>query len=199
MLKHGYIERHYDKSYKLLGKPARYYLTTKSIKLLKDQEGVSEKVLHARYKDASVSEDFIQRSLDIFKTALFIRSHYPDKRIIFTRYELAKYDYFPIPHPDLYVKKVNDDTLGPKAYFLEMVGNDHFFITKKRINQYIDHLETGEWPHQEYPQVIFIVQTKGQKKRLREYIEDLVINGHMDENEPEFKVIDNLDMLTNRE
>src|ERR1035437_4774466 len=76
--KSGYVGRRYEESYKLLGKGARYYLTPQSIKLLRQVEGVNEGVLHARYKDKHSTESFVTSTLEAFKTALEIRSNYPD-------------------------------------------------------------------------------------------------------------------------
>jgi hypothetical protein len=183
LLTSNYTGRHYEKSYKLLGKGARYYLTAKSLKLLRDQEGLNERVLHGRYKDKSAAEGFIESSLEVFKTALAIRSQYPDTFTIFTQYELADYSYFPRPLPSLYIKRNEPVTTKPNAYFIELVGDTQFFVITKRISQYIEHYESGEWVRGAYPEIIFRVNTLTLKKRIDEYVENLVENGYIDEEE----------------
>lgn len=183
LLKSDYIGRHYEKSYKLLGKGARYYLTAQSLKLLRDQEGLNERVLHGRYKDKSAAEGFIEGSLEVFKTALNIRSQYPDTFTIFTQYELADYSYFPRPLPSLYLKRNEPVITKPNAYFIEPVGDTQFFVIAKRIGQYIEHYESGEWVRGAYPQIIFKVNTLTLKKRIDEYVENLIENGYIDEDE----------------
>lgn len=183
LLKSNYIGRHYEKSYKLLGKGARYYLTAQSLKLLRDQEGLNERVLHGRYKDKSATEALIESSLEVFKTALEVRSLYPDTFTIFTQYELADYSYFPRPLPSLYLKRNELVATKPSTYFIELVGDTQFFVITKRIGQYIEHYESGEWVRGAYPQIIFRVNTIALKKRIDEYIENLIENGYIDEDE----------------
>jgi hypothetical protein len=195
LLKSDFIGRHYEKSYKLLGKGARYYLTAKSLKLLRDQEGLNERVLHGRYKDKSAAEGFIESSLGVFKTALAIRSQYPDTFTIFTQYELADYSYFPRPLPSLYLKRNEPVATKPNAYFIELVGDTQFFVITKRISQYIEHYESGEWVRGAYPQIIFRVNSLVLKKRIDEYLEAIVENGYVDDEELNFRSIRSLDQL----
>lgn len=183
LYKSGYIGRHYDKSYKLLGKGARYFLTAQSIKVLKDQEGLNERVLHARYKDKSATQSLIESSLEVFKTALDIRTNYPEIFTIFTQYELADYSYFPRPLPELYIRRNETDSTKPNEYFIEIVGDTQFFVVKKQIDQYIEHYEEGEWQGRAYPQVIFQTRNMSLRRKVAEYIDSLIENGYIDEDE----------------
>lgn len=183
LYKSGYIGRHYEKSYKLLGKGARYFLTAQSIKLLKDQEGLNERVLHARYKDKSATQSLIDSSLGVFKTALDIRTNYPEIFTIFTQYELADYSYFPRPLPELYIRRNESDPTKSNEYFIELVGDTQFFVVKKQIDQYIEHYEEGSWIKSKYPEIIFVITRSSLKKKVEEYIESLIENGYIDEDE----------------
>ena len=183
LLKSGYIGRHYEKSYKLLGKGARYLLTAQSIKLLKDQEGLNERVLHARYKDKSATQSLIDSSLAVFKTALEIRTNYPEIFTIFTQYELANYSYFPRPLPDLYIRRNELDPTQTSEYFVVLVGDTQFFVVKKQIDRYITHYDEGEWRGRAYPQVILQTSNASLRKRVAEYIESLINSGYIDEDE----------------
>ncbi len=195
LFKAGYIGRHYDSSYKLLGKAARYYLATQSIKWLAGQAGLNDRVLRARYKDKSATEGFIDSSLQTFTVALAIRSQYPQTFTIFTQYELADYDYFPRPLPSLYLKRTEPGQAKPNAYFIEIIGDMQFFVITKRLTQYIEHVESGEWPGGAYPQIIFKVNTPTLKKRLAAYIETLIENGSFDEDEVIFRSVVSLAQL----
>ena len=186
LLKSGYIGRHYEKSYKLLGKGARYFLTAQSIKLLKDQEGLNERVLHARYKDKSATQSLIESSLEIFKTALDIRTNYPEIFTIFTQYELADYFYFPRPLPQLYIRRNDPSPAKINEYFIEIVGDTQFFVVKKQIDKYIEHYEEESWIKTKYPDIFFIISKLSLKKKIDEYLESLIENGYIDEDEIRF-------------
>jgi len=181
LYKNGYIGRRYDSSYKLQGKGARYYLTSQSLKLLKQEEGVNERVLHARYKDKHSTESFVSGALEAFKMALEIRSAYPDTFMIFSQYELANYSQFPRPLPALYLKRNEHSPDKPNEYFIEILGDSPFFVAKKLIGQYIEHYESGEWGEGTYPHIVLQTNNTGLRKRVDECVTSLIESGFIDE------------------
>jgi len=183
LYKNGYIGRRYDSSYKLQGKSARYYLASKSLKLLKQEEGVNERVLHARYKDKHSTESFVLGALEAFKTALEIRSAYPDTFMIFSQYELANYSQFPRPLPTFYLKRNAHSPDKPNEYFIELLGDSQFFVVKKLIDRYVEQYEEGEWQGGIYPNVLLQTSNTNLRKRVAEYIDSLIENGYIDEDE----------------
>jgi len=189
MLKKELIARRYDQSYKLLGKGARYYLTPRSLKILKQVDGINEGVLHARYKDKHSTESFVTSTLEAFKTALEIRSTYPDVFMIFSQYELANYEQFPRPLPALYLKRIERSQDKPNEYFVEVLVDKPFFVIKKLINQYIENSEEDEWQGGVYPKLILQTSNASLRKKVADYIESLIENGYIDEDEPSVSVI----------
>lgn len=194
--KSGYIGRHYDKSYKLLGKGARYFLAAQSIKVLKDQEGLNERVLHARYKDKSANQSLIDSSLGVFKTALDMRTNYPEMFTIFTQYELANYSQFPRPLPSLYLKRIETDQDKPNEYFVEIIDDSPFFVVKKLIDRYVEYYEEGEWQGGAYPQLILQISNASLRKKIAEHVESLIENGYIDEDELRIRVVLASDLAT---
>jgi len=85
----GFIGKHYDSSYKLQGRQATYYLLPKAIRELKARYSFDESVLRAYLRNASLSESFINHHLDIVKAYINLKTLYPNKFQIFTKYELA--------------------------------------------------------------------------------------------------------------
>lgn len=182
LLERKIIARHYNSTYKLLGKPASYYLSGEGMRILKDK-GLSERVLHARYKDSHSSELFMQHTLGVFKMALDIRKSFPDRFTIFSQYELSEHDYFPHPLPNMYLKRINDDTTMANEYFIDLIGDTQFFVVKKQIDGYIEHYESSEWQGHNYPTILLIISSKGLQRRVKEYIESLIDNGYLDKDE----------------
>jgi hypothetical protein len=61
-----YIGRRYDKSYKLLNKPASYFMLPKGFAVLRGMDGISNNTLKNMYKDAQATDGFVERSLTSF-------------------------------------------------------------------------------------------------------------------------------------
>ncbi len=169
----GFIAKRYDKSYKLKGKPAAYYLLPKGARALqtelplKDDEPVNLKRI---YKDKEVSESFIQHCLNIFDIYLALKALYSDKFSYFTKSQLnyKKYDYFPTPLPDVYIKLKT--SRGNKHFFLDIFEDAQpFFVQIRRIKRYLDYAGGGDWGERGggLPTILLVVESKSIHKRLR--------------------------------
>lgn len=167
------IAKRYDKSYKLKGKPAAYYLLSKGARTLqtelplKDDEPVNLKRI---YKDKDVSEGFIAHSLNILSVHLRLRELYGDKLNYFTKSQLGyhKYDFFPSPLPDAHIKLKTSK--GNKRFFLDVFeDNQPFFVLIRRIKKYFDYAGSGEWGDRGggLPIILLVVENKSVHKRLR--------------------------------
>ncbi|GAC1390926.1 MAG: hypothetical protein NVSMB46_01770 [Candidatus Saccharimonadales bacterium] len=183
----GYVDRHYDSSYKLLHKPAQYYLTPKALRLLRDQDNYNEAVLHSFYKNKSVSQEFIAHTLEVFRIYVAIRTTTHDLRI-YTKYEmneLQENDDFPHMKPDLYVKSLRP-TVNAHSYFIDVVINVPLFLIKKRIKSYVEHYESGEWTNERYPTVVLICGKVNLLPVLQTYIERLRDDHYLEDDELKF-------------
>ena len=180
----GYIDSKYSRSYKLLGKGARYYLSAKGIKYLKQEKGINHDVLHSMYKNKSVSETFIDHNLDVFSALLSLRSQYPDTFTFFTKYEIAGYDYFPKPAPDLYLKRSSPETNSTNHYLLDIFSDSQFFVIKKRFDIYLEHFETGDWESVNksvYPTLLFVCPNARLEDRLNKHMERILDSAGIDD------------------
>ena len=167
LLEQGFINKRYDSSYKLRGRPAAYYLTPAGARaLMSSREEVAVNI-KSIYKDASVSEQFIDTCLEIFAIRNQLKAQYGDELRFFTKTSLnyEDYDYFPKPLPAAYFR------LGTgKQFFLEVFREDEpRFVVKRRVAQYVDYYETGEWDDTEtdFPIIVFICGSKS----LKEYVQ----------------------------
>ena len=205
LLQKGLIARRYDKSYKLLGKGARYFLTPNASKLLKPEPNINERVLHARYKDKTVGESFVEQAIEIMTNCLDIRSSYPDTFTIFSKAETTGHDFLPESLPDLYLRRntkseeVEDETNRPSDYFIDIISDNLFFIIKKRINQYFDHYESGEWGSDNYPTVLLICQNKNAVQKANKYIQTTLDDKYLYDYELPIKAIQKNELISNIE
>jgi len=60
LVKHHYIAKQYSPTDKIDRKPALYYLATKGLAVLKQDNGFDPRLLHAYYKNTSLSDTYKQ-------------------------------------------------------------------------------------------------------------------------------------------
>lgn len=167
LLDQEYIGRHYEPSYRLLGKHASYFLQPKGIKALKQLDDMyDESVLHNIYKDKSASEQFINHNLAIFNAYCELKAKYGENLRFFTKSQLTNYSYFPKHLPDAYARIQTD---GGSQYFINVLETHRpFFISTRKVKHYIEYSETGEWEDTgtSLPTAVFLCDTETLQKRL---------------------------------
>lgn len=167
----GYIAKRYDKSYKLKGKPAAYYLLPKGARALirlddrEEDEPINVKRI---YKDKDVSEGFIQHCLNLLSAYLALDTLYGNRLDFFTKSDLKyeKYEFYPQPLPDAHIRLKTSE--GKKEFFLDIFeDNQPFFVLIRRIKKYLEYTGSGDWPEETLPTILMIVENKSVHKRLR--------------------------------
>ena len=165
----GYIGKHYDKSYKLAGRAAEYFLTPKGARQL-PADSTNEWALKALYKNKTISPDFIAHCLNVTDTVLTLESIYGDKLRLFTKSDLVAYDYFPTWKPDLFLSfKSQTKQEEPRRYFLDIWDDTApFFVSVRKARMYLTYAEEGDWPTDEHamPTVLAICQDAKMQKKL---------------------------------
>lgn len=170
----GYVAKRYDKSYKLKGKPAAYYLLPKGARVLiaagdpNPDEPINVKRI---YKDKDVSEGFIQHCLNLLGVFLVFDTLYGDRLDFFTKSDLSyeQYEYYPQPLPDAHVRLKTSS--GTKEFFLDIFEDSQpFFVLIRRIKKYLEYSSSGEWSGDELPTILIVVENKSVHKRLRKRI-----------------------------
>jgi hypothetical protein len=179
-----YIAKRYLKTYKLQGKGARYFLAIKAIKLMRDEHDMDKTVLHAMYKNKTVSEAFVDHHLDIFAAFMRISANYPKTFSVYTKYELGGLHYFPAPAPDLYLSRVNALERSSSNYLLDIFTDTQFFVIKKRFEQYLEHFESGDWEGDqktEYPTILIACPDARTEQKLQTHIAKLLDSAGIDD------------------
>ena len=168
----GYINKRYEPSYKLAGRAAEYFLAPKGARSL-PADSVNEWALKSLYKNKTLSQDFVQHCLNLADLALRLQAIYGDKLRLFTRSDMAAFDYFPSWTPDLFLSlKPRTKHEPPRRYFLDLWDETQpFFVSVRKARNYITYAEEGDWPSDEYtlPTVLAVCQdSKIQKKFTRQ-------------------------------
>ena len=169
----GFIGKHYDKTYKLAGRAAEYFLTPKGARAL-PADSVNEWAVKSLYKNKTVSPEFIAHCLNVADIALQLQAIYGDKLGLFTKSYMAAYDYFPSWPPDLFLSlKPLTKREAPRRYFLDVWDNTTpFFVSVRKARNYITYAEDGDWPSDEYamPTVLAICQDDKIRQKLSRQI-----------------------------
>jgi DNA-binding HxlR family transcriptional regulator len=166
----GFIGKHYDKSYKLPGRAAEYFLTPKGARQL-PADSVNEWALKSLYKNKTVSPDFITHCLNVADTALQLQAIYGDKLGLFTKSHMAAYDYFPSWTPDLFLNLKAGSTR--RRYFLDVLDDTKpFFVGVRKVHNYINYAADNDWPDEagRLPTVLAICKDDQTQKKLNKQI-----------------------------
>lgn len=169
-----YISRNYDSSYKLLHKPATYFIASKGIRFLYSQAtelDLNKKVLNLMYKDKNTAESYTARCLTLFRIYLTFRKIYGHNLNFSTKSELNEYDHFLRPRPDAYLTLEGKHKATPDCFLEFMISNDvPFFAHARRIASYVRHFNSGSWQTAtgtEYPRLLLVCDTPDLERRVK--------------------------------
>lgn len=172
LLEQGYINRIYEPSYRLAHKHASFYLSSAGAKILKDIPGnsYSPRVLANIKRLRHPSDKFIEHALGVFEACNQIKGQIGDRVRLFTKSELADFDYFPEPRPDAFIRLKTKD--GEQQYLLEYVeSSTPFRVILGKIKSYIKYSDDGEWEvtNSPLPPILLVCDTPQLEKRVQKY------------------------------
>ena len=180
----GYLGIKYNKNYRLMNKSARYYLTPQAVKYLRQSEfSLNKDILDSRLREKSKSSDFVDYQVAVYAAYMDVKQVLGENVIVRTASELAVIEGVIKPYPALYVKNKN------AHFFVELTGDQHLFLVKKRIRKYIEHYESDDWSWNSYPSVRIVRRLKGDRAKLEAYIEEKMDDNYLDEGDITFEVV----------
>lgn len=146
----GFLAKRYDKSYKLAGRPAEYYITPRGARELeKIQSGmVNDRASKLLYKNSTVSQQFLTHCIVVTDVAQTIGRAYSDKFSVklFTKTYIAVLDGYPAWGPDLDMQLSYLDGTQSQSYFIDVWdGTKPFFVCVRKAINYVNFVEDGEW------------------------------------------------------
>ena len=171
LVKHGFVAKRYDKSLRLQGLPAAYYLTPKGLKTLQSLDAwnyITEATIRSSYRDKNISQSFINHTLDVYSyTNMLVKTYSTLK--VFTRRDMSRYSYFPNNPPDAFLSLKTGDETTPKRFFFDFISDDTpRSVIAKRITQYMQFFSDGEWDatNSQIPILLFLTTKPAIKKHL---------------------------------
>ena len=179
----GYLAKRIDKNIAFQNKGARYYLAPEGLKVLRDTKTLSEKALHAMYKNKTVAEEFVVHHIATIKVYLKLRDSYPGLFYLFTRSELFDYDELPEPKPDIYLNSIASGK-DSKEFILYIYSDKQLYVIKKDFDSILEHFDSGDWEggdSADYPTVLMVCADSRVEDRVRQYIDTKLDNAGIDE------------------
>ncbi len=182
------IGKRYDKSYKLAGRPAEYFITPKGARALEAAQPSMTNAWTTKslYKNKTVSEDFVRHCVTIRDTAeYFIALHGAQeakKLRPITKTYMVQYDNYPAWSPDLYLQYQTTKTTT-RHYFLDIWdGTKPFFVAVRKTQNYVKFKEEGEWLEDTpFPAVLAICADKHTQKKLNRQMKRILSDAWDDE------------------
>lgn len=187
----GYLGKIHDKSYRLLNKSARYFLTPQALVYLRDLEDgkLDKSLLQNRRHDDRKSQVFIDQQVAIHTAYTELAGRFGAENV-FVAYDLTRIEGIVRPLPGLYIK-VPDR----RHFFVEQVDGQHLFLAKKRIRKYIENYDNNEWEWDTYPDVYFVCSNANDRSRLKKYTEEQMDNSYLDDKDFTFHIISRVDQI----
>jgi hypothetical protein len=190
--KAGYLEKIYEKSYRLLNKSARYFLTQQALTLLRSQADIQldEAMWKSRKSDGRKTPDFIDLQVALHAAYNDLIARFGDKIAIDTALQLHGTEGIIKPLPGLLVTPKRG-----KQFFVEIADNQHLFFIRKRIRKYIENYESNDWEWDTYPDVYFIRSSASDRTRLRKFIEQLMDDNYLDDDDFTFNIVSGVNQI----
>lgn len=168
----GFIGKRYDKSYKLAGRSAEYFITPKGARQLeKAKPGTTNTwATKSLYKNKTVSNDFLKHCIAVAETAQQLRAIYGDgsKLETATKSYMAQYSYYPAWTPDLHLEIPGKGETPTKHYFLDIWDDTKpFFVSVRKTRNYVNFKDSDDWQEDEqYPAILAICENQYTQKKL---------------------------------
>jgi len=176
LLDKTYLMKRSDNNKDFSNRGTRYGLAPEAFKVLQEH-GFQKELFHAMYSNKRVTEGFIDHLIDTIRVYLYINTTCPETFEIFTRTELASYEAFPCPRPDLYIR--HNETNA--EYFLDLFHDAPPKNARKRLDELIEHYDQEGWEQDSYPTLLFVLADDRTEGYFTDYAKKVLDNTGMED------------------
>lgn len=184
LLDQHYLGSYFKPSFTIHGRGPTYYLAPKALTYLRDNFQLNEQVLHAMYKNKTVSQSFIDHNLAVARVFQAIQESYPNRFHIFTKAETVQFDHFPDPRPDLFLSRIDSDDNKPNEYFINIFTDTLFYGIKLRFDKLLEHYDEADWDSGSdtpYPTILMVCSDSRVEANLQAHIAKKLENAGIEE------------------
>lgn len=166
-----YIGRRYDKSYKMMNKPASYFMLPKGFAVLRGMDGISNDALKNMYKDAGATEAFVERNLAIFSIYNKLEGIFGQRFDMFSKNELTGMEDMPETLPDGLIRlKTSDSSRAKERLFFVHYAEERqpLFAISNVITKQLEYGDSEDWQELfgKPPSVILMCDTTALERHL---------------------------------
>ncbi|MFZ1250580.1 MAG: hypothetical protein WAR37_04005 [Candidatus Microsaccharimonas sp.] len=170
--KYGVIATRYDKSYKLAGREAEYYVTPKGVRALNDAGvvDITDKGLQTAYRDKTVTDSYLRQLILLFTLRNQLCAVYPELQF-FTARDIQDLDYFPKKRPTAFISLKTDK--GIKRFFVEYIPmQTSVSIIKGKLKRFTVYYEEDGWSVTDtpFPTILYICEDGMTEQGVRWHI-----------------------------
>jgi hypothetical protein len=181
-----FIGKRYDKSYKLMNRPASYFMLPKGFAAIKGMDGISNNVLKNMYKDVKATDSFIERNLIIFDLYNKLESIYGQLFDMYSKSELTGMKDMPEVLPDGLIQLKTSDSPRAKerCFFIYYVKERQPLLAISNvITKQLEYGDSEDWSElfAKPPAIILICDSSTLERRLHRQagrVEDEAAKGH---------------------
>ena len=181
----GLIGKRYDKSYKLAGRPAEYFITPAGARALeKASLGTTNQwATKSLYKNKMVSDAFLKHCIAVTDINLQLSAIYGDKLQRFGKSYMAQYNNYPEWTPDTHLRLDAKSDYGARHYFVDVWdGTKPFFVTVRKTRNYVNFKESGDWLEDTpFPAILAICEDNYTQKKLNRQMKRILSDTWDDE------------------
>ena len=183
----GLIGKRYDKSYKLAGRSAEYFITPKGARALEKAKPESTNTWTTKglYKNKTVSDGFLKHCISVTETAQRLRAIYGDskKLHILPKSYMAQLNYYPSWTPDLHIEIPGKGETPTKHYFVDVWdGTKPFFVSVRKTRNYVNFKDSGDWQEDEpYLAILAICEDERTQQNLNRQMKHILDEAWDDE------------------
>lgn len=181
----GFIGKRYDRSYKLAGRPAEYFITPKGARALEATQPntTNHWATKVLYKNKTVSDDFLRHTVAVTDASQRLRAVYGNKVEILTKSYTTQFDSYPTWTPDLHIKIPAHGEIPAKHYFVDIWdGTKPFFVAVRKTRNYVSFKESGDWKEDEqFPAILAICESTQLQKKLNRQMKRILNDAWDDE------------------
>lgn len=145
LVRSGHLEKLYDSTYKLAGKPAVFFLTPEGLReAQKHLPYITDSLIRNSYSDKRASDSLVQESARILELCEALTQNYPGIKALTAR-QLADIDYMPRPLPNIYLAhQTGDHVTRYFLYYFQDVKRYDVAVNAK-IAQLMKYRESGNY------------------------------------------------------
>lgn len=170
-----YIGRRYDKSYKMMNKPASYFMLPKGFAVLRGMDDISSNALKNMYKDAQATDGFVERSLAVFGIYSQLEAIFGERFDMFSKSELTGMEDMPEVPPDGLIKlKTSDSPRAKERSFFVYYAEERqpLFAISNIITEQLEYGDSEDWQELfgKPPAIIIICDSPALERRLHRQV-----------------------------